>query len=123
MGIKKFGRTSIFGPFFFYIFSCDSLHMVKVIVPVDNHYTRRVTWMDQVAMKMIKEKYEDLKLLKRAKECLFKQFFQAQPLQFSNVIIHQLLLRKIKSSGKNELQCEIDRKYLRFSIGKFVLIT
>ena len=64
------------------------MHMSRMIVTVDDHYTDRVTWRGQVAMKTIKDKFEDLKLLERAKECPFKQFFQAQPLQFSCVLIH-----------------------------------
>ena len=66
--------------------------MSKLIVPIHNHYIGRVTWRGQVAMKMIKEKFEELKLVDKVKKCPFKHFFKAPSLQFSGVIIHQLLL-------------------------------
>lgn len=76
-----------------------------------------------MAMKMIKDKFEKLKFLERAKECPFKQFFEVSSLQFFSIIIHQLLLRKIISMSKNELPFKIYGKYLRFIIGEFALIT
>ena len=74
-------------------------------------------------MKKIKDKLKVLKLLDNAKWCLFKQLFDASSLQFSSIIIHQLLLRKIKSKSQNELQFQIVEKYLRFWSGEFPLIT
>ena len=73
-------------------------------------------------MKVIKDKFEKQDLLERGKGRPFKQFFEASPMQFSGVIIHQLILRRIKASSKNELQFEIGGNKMRFGIGKFTLI-
>ena len=94
-----------------------------LIIPVDNHYIGRVTWRGQATMKMIKDKFEELKLLDRAKKFLFKNFFETTSLQFSCIIIHQIFRRIIKPVGKNELQFEVGGKYLKFGIGEFALIT
>ena len=69
----RFVRLDFF--IFFLLFQ-----MSRMIIPINDHYIGRVPRMGQVAMKTIKDKFEDLKLLERAKECPFKQFFQAQHL-------------------------------------------
>ena len=96
--------------------------MSKLIILVEDHYIGRVTWRGQVAIKVIKDKFEELDLLERAKGCPFKQFFQASPMQFSRVIIHQIFLR-MKASSKNGLQFEIGGNKIRFRIGEFTLNT
>ena len=96
--------------------------MSKFIVLVEDHYIEKVTWRGQVAMKVIKDKFEELDLLEMAKGFPFKQFFEASTMRFSRVIIHQLLLRRIKASSKNELQFEIGGNKMRFGIGEFALI-
>ena len=63
-------------------------------------------------MRTLVDRYGELDLLERVKECLFKQFFIPPFVQFSGVLIHQLLLRKIKSPS-----------ILKFDIGEFTLIT
>ncbi|PON51358.1 hypothetical protein PanWU01x14_217250, partial [Parasponia andersonii] len=74
-------------------------------------------------MSKIKERFEKYDLLERAKQCPFKQFFLAPPMQASGVLIHQLLLRKVKSQNPAELQFFIGDSNLRFGLGEFALIT
>ncbi|PON49833.1 hypothetical protein PanWU01x14_227320 [Parasponia andersonii] len=74
-------------------------------------------------MSKIKERFEKYDLLERAKQCPFKQFFLAPPMQASGVLIHQLLLRKVKSQNPAELQFFIRDSNLRFGLGEFALIT
>ncbi|PON62407.1 Ulp1 protease family, C-terminal catalytic domain containing protein [Parasponia andersonii] len=74
-------------------------------------------------MSKIKERFEKYDLLERAKQCPFKQFFLAPPMQASGVLIHQLLLRKVKSQNPTELQFFIGDSNLRFGLGEFALIT
>ena len=44
-------------------------------------------------------------------------------MRFSDVIIHQFLLRKIKSGSKNEIHFKIGGRFVKFRIGEFALIT
>ena len=55
--------------------------------------------------------------------CPFKQLFEAPKLRFSGVLIHQLLLRKIKSSSRNEIHFEVGGRPIKFRIGESTLIT
>ena len=96
--------------------------MSKTIVPIEHHYTGRVTWRGQLALKNIKSKFEALQLLERTRACPFKQFFEAPPLKFSRVIIYQLFLRKIKSAKLNEIHAEVGGKPVNFGLGEYHLI-
>ena len=75
-----------------------------------------------MALNTIKDKFEKLKILDRAKACPFKHFFEVPSSQFFSVSIHQLLLRKIKSRN-NELHFVIGGKSVKFGNGEFALIT
>ena len=81
--------------------------MSKLIISVDDHYTGRVTWRGHLALNNIKSKLQDQQLLERVRACPFKQFFEAPTLRFFRVIIHQLLLRKMKSDSRNEIHFEV----------------
>ncbi|PON37531.1 Ulp1 protease family, C-terminal catalytic domain containing protein [Parasponia andersonii] len=74
-------------------------------------------------MSKIKERFEKYDLLERAKQCPFKQFFLAPPMQALGVLIYQLLLRKVKSKNLAELQFFIRDSNLRFGLDEFALIT
>ena len=74
-------------------------------------------------MQNIKDKFNALELLPRAKESPFKQLFLAYSVQFSGTMIHQLLMRMIKSKSLNEIHIHVSGKNLRFGIGEFALIT
>ena len=54
--------------------------MSKLLVSVEDYYIERVTWMSQQAMKIMKDKFEELKLWEKARECPFKQFFEVHSL-------------------------------------------
>ncbi|PON78353.1 hypothetical protein PanWU01x14_019910 [Parasponia andersonii] len=97
--------------------------MSKLLVPVGEHFPGRVTIKGTTVMSKMKERFEKYDLLERAKQCLFKQFFLAPPMQASGVLIHQLLLRKVKSQNPAELQFFIGDSNLRFGVGEFALIT
>ena len=74
-------------------------------------------------MNTIREKFEELKILDKARAFLFKHFFEAPSLRFSGVIIYQLMLRKIKPGNKNKIHFEIGGRSVKFRIGEFALIT
>ena len=97
--------------------------MAKLILSIEQHYIRKVTWRGSNALQKIKDKFNALELLPRAKESPFKQFFLAHSVQFSSALIHQLLMRKIKSKNPNEIHIHVGGKNLRFGIREFVLIT
>ena len=96
--------------------------MSKLLLLVDERYIGRITWRSQLALDIIRKKFEELKTLDRARAWPFKQFFEAPSLRFLGVIIH-LLLRKIKSGSKNEIHFEIGGRFVKFGIGEFSLIT
>ena len=81
--------------------------MLNFLLVDDDHYTSRVTWRGHLALNNIKSKFQDPQFLERARTCPFKQLFEAPALRFSGVIIHQLLLRKIKSGSRNEIHFEL----------------
>lgn len=89
------------------------------MVPIEDNYTGRETYKGGVVLLKIKEMFEKHNLMEMAKECPFKHFFTAPPLQFSKALIHQLLLRKIKSKNNDKIQFLIGGNQLRFEIGKF----
>ncbi|PON67250.1 Dual specificity phosphatase [Parasponia andersonii] len=95
----------------------------KLLVPFGEHFPGRVTIKWTTVMSKIKERFEKYDLLERAKQCPFKQFFLAPPMQVSGVLIYQLLLRKVKSQNPAELQFFIGDSNLRFGLGEFALIT
>ena len=97
--------------------------MSKLLLAIDDHYTGRVTWRGHLALNNIKSKFQDLQLLERAKACPFKQFFEAPALRFSGVIIHQLLLRKIKFGSRNEIHFEVSGRLMKFGISEYTLIS
>ena len=87
------------------------------------HYTGRLTWRGQSALNSIRSKFEELQLLERARVCPFKQFFKAPALRFPGIIMHQLLLKKIKSSNRNEIHFTVNGRPVKFGIGEYALIT
>lgn len=95
----------------------------KLLVPFEEHFPGRVTIKGTTVMSKIKGRFEKFDLLERANQCPFKQFFLAPPMQASGVLIHQLLLRKVKSRNPGEMQFFIGDSSLRFGVGEFALIT
>ena len=71
------------------------LQMVKLIVPLADHFPGRVTYRGKKHLEEIKKKFIKFGLLDRAKESPFKQFFLASEFNFSGVLVHQFMLRKI----------------------------
>ncbi|PON50136.1 hypothetical protein TorRG33x02_315590 [Trema orientale] len=94
----------------------------KLLVPFEEHFPGRVTIKGTTMMSKIKERFEKYDLLEKAKQCSFKQFFLTPPMQASGVLIHQLLLRKVKSKNPAELQFFTWDSNLRFRLGEFALI-
>ena len=76
-----------------------------------------------MAFNNIKSKFQDLQLLERGRAWPFKQFFEAPALRFSGVIIHQLLLRKIKFGRRNEIHFKVGGRPVKFEISEYALIT
>jgi hypothetical protein len=97
--------------------------MNKLIVPVEEHYTGRVTFRGGTALEKIVAKFTKYGLMDQIKESPFKQFFLAPYLQFSASLIHQLLLRKVQPKYDDELAFFIGGVRMRFGIGEFGLIT
>ena len=73
------------------------LQIVKLIVPLADHFPGRVTYRGKKHLEEIKKKIIKFGLLDRVKESPFKQFFLAPEFQFSGVLVHQLLLRTIST--------------------------
>ena len=76
-----------------------------------------------MTLNTIKDKFKEQQILARAKAYPFKHFFEAPSLWFFGVIIHHLLLRKTKLGNKNKIHFEISRRFIKFRIGEFTLIT
>ena len=77
--------------------------MSSLILAIEDHYLGRVSQRATTVMANIKAKFNALGLSQRVTICPFKQFFIAPDLKFSGQIIHQLLLRKVRSSNNNEM--------------------
>ena len=120
--VEKFGKNYIFRPFFIF-FLYALLQMSRLIVAIEEHYLRRVSQRATTIMPKIKAKFEALGLNERAINCPFKQFFLVPDVKFSRVLIHQLLLRKVKSKESNEMHFLIGGKVLRFGLLEFALMT
>ena len=93
------------------------------MLATEEHYFRRVSQKATAMMPKIKAKFNALGLSQKATTCPFRQFFLAPNLKFSGQIIHQLLLRKVKSSNKTEIEFLIGGQVLRFGLIEFALIT
>ncbi|PON41643.1 hypothetical protein PanWU01x14_288170 [Parasponia andersonii] len=75
-------------------------------------------------MSKIKERFQALDLMERAKKHLFKQFFEAPPLQFYRLLIHQFLLRKVEAlADMKEVHFDISGKRVIFRLCEFALTT
>ena len=68
-------------------------------------------------------KFNAISLRERAETCPFRQFFLAPELKFSGQIIHKLLLKKVMSNNKIEMQFLIGGQILRFDLIEFAFIT
>ena len=108
---------------FFIFFSYGLLQMSRLTVPIEEQYLRKVSQRTTTVMPKIKAKFHALGLSERVANCPFKQFFLAPDINFSKVLIHQLLLRKVKSKKRNKMHFLVGRKFLRFRLLKFALIT
>ncbi|XP_062085260.1 uncharacterized protein LOC133791349 [Humulus lupulus] len=99
--------------------------MSLLMLPTERHYPAKAAYRGGSIMSTIIAKFTTFDLLERAKQSPFKQFFLAPPLQYSGVIIHQLLLRRVVGRGKNEycLNFNICGQNTRFGISEFGLIT
>ena len=62
-------------------------------------------------MPKIKAKFHAFGLSEKDANCPFKQFFLTSDVKFSGILIHQLLLRKVKSKESNEMHFLIDGKF------------
>ena len=85
-----------------------------MIVATKEHYLRRVSQRITTVMPKIKAKFHALGLNKRSANCPFKQFFFVPDVRFFGVLIHHLLLRKVKFKESNEIYFVIGGKVLRF---------
>ncbi|XP_062100175.1 uncharacterized protein LOC133806055 [Humulus lupulus] len=100
-----------------------NLRPPQLIVPVEEHFTGRITWRGSWYFPKIKAKFIQCGLLDRVKESPFKQFFMAEPLNFSGALVHQLLLHKFRGEKTDEVQFYIGKKRCRFSQLEFALVT
>ncbi|PON87226.1 hypothetical protein TorRG33x02_170030 [Trema orientale] len=113
----------IFFYFFLIFFPTIQNPKSKLIIPVEHYFLGRVTIKGTSVMTKIKQKFEKYGLMEKAKECPFKQFFVAPPMQASGVLLRYLLLMMVKSRNPMELQFYIRDNNLRFRLGEFALIT
>ena len=97
--------------------------MSTLIVATEEHYLGRVSQSAAVVMPKIKAKFNALGLNQKAATSPFRQFFLTLDLKFFGQLIHQLLLRKVSSSDKSEIQFLIHGQVLRFGLVEFALIT
>ncbi|XP_062110870.1 uncharacterized protein LOC133822513 [Humulus lupulus] len=97
--------------------------MPKLLVPFSDHFPGRVTYRGSSTLNHIKTRFLELGLLERAKESPFKQFFLASEFNFSGVLVHQLLLRKIANNNEDEVHFFLGSKSCRFGMGEFALVT
>ena len=94
-----------------------------LILPSELHFPARVTMLFTGALAKIKDKFGSAGLMERVEESVFGQFFKAPETKFSGVIIHELLMRRVKSNTPTELHFYIGGKKLRFSANEFGLVT
>ena len=110
---------------FNWVFICfmQNLRPPQLIVPVEEHFTGRITWRGSWYFPKIKAKFTECGLLDRVKESPFKQFFMAEPLNFSGALVHHLLLHKFRGEKTDEVLFYIGKKRCRFSQLEFALVT
>lgn len=101
--------------FFYWIF----LQMSKRVLPIEDSFPK---WGRAVLQKIM-EKFEKHKLSPRAKDCPFKQLFTTLPFRFLGALIYRLLLWKIQTKKKHEMQFSSNGNWLRFKLGEFALAT
>lgn len=95
-----------------------------MIVPTHNHFPGILTYRGNGAMKILKARFEKFRLIERVKQSTFGAFFKADELQFSGVMFHELMLRKINvSENKCEVHFLFGKKTCRFGKEEFCLIT
>ena len=97
--------------------------MPKLFIPLSEHFPGRVTYRGMGHLEEIKKRFGEMGLLERVKESPFKQFFVAPEFQFSGVLVHQLLLRKISTKSDEEVHFLLGTKTCRFGLGEFALVT
>jgi len=89
-----------------------------------NHdFAGRITYGGSGFLKTVKEKFTDLGLLQRVAESPFAHFFEGSTLNFSTVLLHSLLLRKIHPTKRGEIHFGIGNKRVRFGRLEYALIT
>ena len=118
--IENINRNNVFGPFFT-IFFCFIIN-VQLDPCYLGDYSIRVSQRENVVTPKIKAKFNALGLSQRATTCPFRQFFLAPVLKFFGQLIHQLLLRKVRSSDNGEMKFLISGQILRFGLVEFTLI-
>ena len=89
----------------------------------DHDFAGRITYGGSGHFKTVKEKFTDLGLLQRVAESPFAQFFEGSTLNFSTVLLHSLLLRKIHPTKRGEIHFGIGNKRVRFGRLEYALIT
>ncbi|XP_062074839.1 uncharacterized protein LOC133778835 [Humulus lupulus] len=97
----------------------------ELVLPLSEHFPGRISYRGSRYFTAIKDKFEAFKLTDKVKESPFRSFWNASVLQFSGVIVHQLLLRKKKvSEVKNdEVWFYVGKTETRFGRSEFGLIT
>ncbi|XP_060965676.1 uncharacterized protein LOC133034581 [Cannabis sativa] len=105
--------------------SGKSSKVPRLLLPVSEHYTGRVTWRGgSYYYPKVKAKFVQMQLLERVKEeSPFNNFFEREPLAFSGALIHQLFMHKIKSDKDDEVHFYIAKKRCRFGRTEFALVT
>ena len=89
----------------------------------ESNFPGRITYSGSGMLKLVKEKFTALDLLQRIAETPFAQFFEATTLNFSSVLLHSLLLRKVESTKRGEIHFGIGNKRVRFGKLEYALIT
>ncbi|XP_060972358.1 uncharacterized protein LOC133038280 [Cannabis sativa] len=97
----------------------------ELILPLAEHFPGRITYQGNGYFASIKAKFEAFNLTERVKKIPFGVFWNANDLKFSGVIVHQLLLRKMKvTEVKNdEVWFYVGKTEARFGRSEFGLIT
>ncbi|XP_062075019.1 uncharacterized protein LOC133779032 [Humulus lupulus] len=71
----------------------------------------------------LKKRFEEHGLLGRVDESVFGPFFTAPAFSFSGVLVHTLLLRKVKSPRGDEVHFLMGPNLCKFGVHEFAIIT
>ena len=100
------------------------MQMPKLVISLTEHFPGPVTYRGSKHLEEIKQRFGQAGLLDRVKNSPFKQFFLSPEFHVSGVLVHQLLLRKVRTdTDVDEVRFKLGTKSCRFGVGEFALVT